>query len=125
MKIAIAAAASVLLFPSGATASTRAVEGPVGLGRTAYVNGPRVRPDRIIEDSRCPINARCAWAGRVVLRATVFGGSWKRRLNLTLGESVGVADGKLTLMSVTPGRLAGKRIDPRRLRFAFAFDGGI
>ncbi|MBC7985217.1 MAG: hypothetical protein H7X93_00890 [Sphingomonadaceae bacterium] len=100
-------------------------EGPVGLGETAYVDGPTVTPLAVIEDSRCPMNARCVWAGRVVLRARIAGGSWVTERELLLGEPIPIADGALTLVSVTPETMAGQQIDPRAYRFAFAFDGGL
>lgn len=36
-------------------------------------NGLRVRPLEVLEDSRCPQNARCVWAGRLRLRVNVDG----------------------------------------------------
>ena len=98
--------------------------GPALIAQTIYVDGPRVTPLKVIEDSRCPMNARCVWAGRVVLRAKVEGGAWKRTIDLTLGEPVQVADGELTLVSVTPDRRTDKVIKPRDYRFAFTFQGG-
>jgi hypothetical protein len=104
----------------------KAVEGPVGLGQIAYVGGPRVKPERVIEDSRCPAGTTCVWAGRVVLRATVYGGAWSKPVDLVLGVPVAIADGTLTLVAVTPPRLAGRsaRTDATQSRFAFAFQGG-
>src|SRR3546814_12270732 len=37
----------------------------VALGQKAYVDGPPVQPVEVVEDSRCPMNVRCVWAGRV------------------------------------------------------------
>src|SRR3546814_1021862 len=37
----------------------------VALGQKAYVDGPLVQPVEVVEDSRCPMNVRCVWAGRV------------------------------------------------------------
>ncbi|MCF5925190.1 hypothetical protein L2218_25210, partial [Xanthomonas perforans] len=34
------------------------IEGPVRLGEMAAVDGPRVRPDRVVEDSRCPTDVQ-------------------------------------------------------------------
>src|SRR5699024_2605974 len=31
------------------------------LGERVYVDGPRVTPLQVLEDSRCPMNARCVW----------------------------------------------------------------
>ncbi len=45
-----------------------------GIGETADLgNGLRVRPLEVLEDSRCPQNARCVWAGRLRLRVIVNG----------------------------------------------------
>lgn len=126
-KIALAAFASVALAGCAATAANppaRPPEGPARLGQTVYVDGPRVTPIKVIEDSRCPMNARCIWAGRVVLRVKVQGGAWQREIDLTLGEPVQVADGGLTLVSATPDRRTDVVIEPRDYRFAFSFQGG-
>jgi hypothetical protein len=114
-----------ILTAGCATVQARPVEGPVRLGQAAYVGGPAVKPLKVIEDSRCPINARCIWAGRVVVRAKVSGGDWSRTMDLTLGEPAQVADGALTLMSVTPDREAGKPFDTGAYRFTFDFKGGL
>lgn len=46
----------------------------VGIGQTADLgNGLRVRPLEVVEDSRCPQNARCVWAGRLRVRVNVEG----------------------------------------------------
>jgi hypothetical protein len=83
-------------------ASTRPVEGPVRLGQMAAVNGTRVRADRVIEDSRCPTDAQCVQAGRLIVQVTVFGGGWSRQFDLQPGMPVHVADGNLTLVEATP-----------------------
>ena len=107
-------------------AATRPVEGPVRLGQIASVNGPRVRTDRVVEDSRCPLDTQCVWAGRLVVRATVLGGGWSRQLDLTLGKPVTVADGSLTLVEATPRRWISKqRSKPLQYRFTFDFKGGL
>ena len=94
-------------------------------GQVAYVNGLKVRPLKIIEDSRCPINAMCVWAGRIVVRSEVRGGSWRKTLDLELGKPQQIADGALTLMAVQPSKLAGAPTDPRANRFTFDFQGGL
>jgi hypothetical protein len=115
------ALAAIFATASGC-AQTRAIEGPVRLGQMAAVNGPRVRPDRVIEDSRCPVSVQCVQAGRLVVRATVFGGGWSKQVDLTLGVPVMVADGMLTLVTATSRRQNGA---PRPYRFTFNFQGGL
>jgi hypothetical protein len=96
------------------------------LGQIASVNGPRVRPERIIEDSRCPIDVQCIWPGRLIVRATVLGGGWSKQIDLTLGIPVNVADGSLTLVEATPARESERRgSEPLPYRFIFAFQGGL
>jgi hypothetical protein len=107
-------------------ASRAPVEGPVRLGQIATVGGPRVRADRIIEDSRCPVGFDCFQAGRLIVRTTVLGGGWSRSIDLTLGVPVHVADGNLTLISATPPPRPGSRDGHRpSYRFTFRFQGGL
>lgn len=108
-----------------ATIPPARAEGPVGLGEEAYSNGLRIRPLRIVEDSRCPIDAICVWAGRVVVRAEVTGGNWRQTRNLELGKGQQIADGTVTLVAVQPSKRADVSIDPRAYRFTFDFQGGL
>ena len=92
MKSTICAGIAALVALGGC-ASMRPVVGPVRLGQVAYVDGPRVRVDEIIEDSRCPSDLLCVWAGRLIVRASVLGRGWEKQLRMTLGEPVAVTDG--------------------------------
>ncbi|SMD02790.1 MULTISPECIES: hypothetical protein [Sphingomonadaceae] len=99
------------------------IEGPVRLGQIAFVGGPKVRPEMVIEDSRCPTDGRCVWAGRLIVRVTVLGGGWSRQLDLTRGIPVNVADGTITLVAATPPRRPSRL--PLPYRFTFSFQGGL
>jgi hypothetical protein len=123
MKAAVTILALTL---AGCATTPPANAGPIaGLGETAFTNGLKVRPITIVEDSRCPINAVCVWAGRLVIRSEVRGGSWQKILDLELGKAQPVADGALTLISAEPSKLAGAQTDPRAYRFTFDFQGGL
>ncbi|WP_058363012.1 hypothetical protein [Xanthomonas translucens] len=104
--------------------SSQPIEGPVRLGEIAAVDGPRVRPESVIEDSRCPADVQCIQAGRLIVRATVLGGGWSKQIDLTLGIPVPVADGTLTLVDATPAPIDGKTAPPSSARFTFKFQGG-
>ncbi|WP_267102482.1 hypothetical protein [Xanthomonas sacchari] len=99
------------------------IEGPVRLGEIAAVDGPRVRPDRVMEDSRCPADVQCVQAGRLIVRATVLGGGWSKEVDLALGVPVPVADGMLTLVDATPAPIASETA-ASAARFTFKFQGG-
>jgi hypothetical protein len=99
----------------------------VAFGQTAYVDGPKIRPIKLIEDSRCPMNARCVWAGRVRILAAWVKADGERQVELTLGEPTALADGTLTLTAVTPSKIAGegKELVPSNYLFSFQFAGGL
>ena len=87
------------------------------LGQSTHTGTLTVRPEMVIEDSRCPMNARCVWAGRVVIEATVWQGGQAERCQLTLGEPD--SDG-LLLDTVEPGRTTDGQIAPKDYRFHFS-----
>lgn len=104
------------------TTPTAAADPTARLGETATVNGLHIRPLLVVEDSRCPINARCIWAGRVVLRTEVRGAAGSGTYDLTLGEPVTHAGGRLALVAAEPGRVAGAGIEPGAYRFTFEYN---
>ncbi len=119
-----------MLVAAGATACVTTADAQnngqnVRLGKSAYVDGPIVKPIAVIEDSRCPMNARCIWAGRVRLKALLIHPDGNIPIELTLGEEKPVFDGMLTLTAVMPERKTGKDISQRDYRFSFNFAGGI
>jgi len=101
-----------------ATVPAPAVGPTAALGQIARVEGLTIRPLRVVEDSRCPINARCVWAGRMILHARVGSAPY----DLTLGEPLAIPGGRLTLVAAEPGKTAGHETDPAAYRFTFAFE---
>ncbi|WP_432770657.1 MAG: hypothetical protein HEQ22_07970 [Sphingopyxis sp.] len=100
--------------------------GNVALGQRAYVDGPIVQPVAVIEDSRCPMNARCVWAGRVRLEMVwIRGNGDKQPFEVTLGEATPLADGAIRLESVRPEKMTNVELKPEDYRFSFRFDGGL
>lgn len=78
-----------------------------------------VTPKKLVEDSRCPMNARCVWAGRVVVTARIVGPGFSDTADLTLGEPFGTNGKMLALVSVRPEKTTQAEIGPRNYRFAF------
>lgn len=117
---------AALALTSCVTTNGTAIDGSdVRLGQTAYVDGPRIKPVEVIEDSRCPYNAQCVWAGRVRLKVLWLRPSGNQEIELTLREPKSIADGALTLTSVRPKKSTDKPIAPGDYRFSFTFAGGI
>lgn len=94
-------------------------------GQTVSVDGPRVTPIRLLSDSRCPMEARCVWAGEVRILARVRTGRGSSTRELTLGKPIPVADGELELASVMPPRSTQRQIRMRDYSFGFRFAGGL
>lgn len=115
--------AALLFAPITLAASLASAAPPPSLtmgriGDTLRIQGMRVTPLRVLEDSRCPQNARCVWAGRVRLSVRI--GRTVREL--TLGQSVPMAGGQLSLAAVLPERTsATAAIPPRAYRFGFQY----
>lgn len=97
------------------------------LGQTVNVGGPKVTPLAVLEDSRCPMNARCVWAGQVRLKVRVRLGRGAQDMILTSNKPAPVADGTLELAEIQPDRVAGegRSLNPRDYRFGFRFMGGL
>lgn len=95
------------------------------LGERVYVDGPYVTPLRVLEDSRCPANVRCAWAGRVVLSVRIDLGARSETREIASNAPIQVADGMLALVSIAPERVYGGAAKPLDYRFGFRFAGGI
>lgn len=110
----------LLALPLGACATVQPASGPVALEQTQRVAGLRVTPVNVVEDSRCPENARCVWGGRVVVRVTVEGAGERLERNFTLGEPAEVHGRGLLLDSVTPERNAGTTTSVAAYRFHFS-----
>ncbi len=116
----------VLLLAACTTATMPQFDGSdVALGQEAMVDGPVVKPIAVIEDSRCPMNARCVWAGRVRLKMLWVRGQGNQEFELTLGEPKPLADGSITLTSVRPDKRADVVLKPADYRFSFSFAGGL
>lgn len=125
---------AILALPAAlalsACATTRGAPLPdgsdVALGQKAYVDGPLVQPVEVVEDSRCPMNARCVWAGRVRVKMVwIRGNGEKQPFEATLGEPVQLADGQFTLESVRPEKMTNVTIKPSDYRFSLRFAGGL
>jgi len=92
----------------------------IGFGGQAMLNGLGIRPMAVIEDSRCAANVQCVWAGRLVLAVEIAQpGAAPLRTNMTLGQPLPVAGGRLTLVAAHPPKIAGPAPSPPASSFTF------
>ena len=76
----------------------------------------------VIEDSRCPENAQCVWAGRLVVLTRLDGAGWRETPELVLGETYATHGTTVTLVSGTPEKRRDTETAPGDYRFVF--EGG-
>lgn len=90
------------------------------VGQTAtFPGGLQLTPTAIVEDSRCPMNARCIHAGTVRVRIEVVSAMGKSTGVIELGKSVTTEAEEITLTGVEPGTMAGQEIAPGDYRLGF------
>lgn len=95
----------------------------VALGQKVRVGDLTVTPTAVVEDSRCPINARCVWAGRLVVRTQIdgltAGEQWRDTTDMRLGETYGTHDKVIALVSGEPGKTTDRETRPEDYRFVY------
>ena len=91
----------------------------VPLGQPVKVGDIVVTPMRVVEDSRCPINARCVWAGRLVVETRVDGAGWRDTANITLGETYGTHERVVRLIAGEPNKTTQEEVKPEQYRFTY------
>lgn len=102
--------------PFSTEGSAVAIAEGVRVGKLAAV------PQVLLEDSRCPANVQCIWAGRVVLSTRIYGPDFDETVPLTLGEPYATHGTTITLVSVLPAKTAGDEIPAPS--YHFGFEGG-
>jgi hypothetical protein len=94
------------------------------LGEEVRLGEVRVRPIEVLEDSRCPRDVTCVWAGRIRVRVAVSGvGETEMELNRPVAVPGGA---RLSLVAVAPERwqTPPPGVDPNApKRFAFRLSG--
>jgi len=91
----------------------------VALGEAFVSNGVTITPLELLEDSRCPIDVDCIWAGQVRVRAAV--NTLSRDFIFVLGgEPQAVGNSRVTLRGVTPAtKQSTATLFPSAYRFTF------
>ena len=95
----------------------------VALGQSVRVGDLTVTPVAVVEDSRCPVNARCVWAGRLVVKTridgTAGGERWSDSAEMRLGETYGTHGRVIALVSGEPGKTAERETRQEEYRFTY------
>ncbi|MBX7502542.1 hypothetical protein K3181_13945 [Qipengyuania sp. YG27] len=89
----------------------------VGIDQPVWAGDTIVTPLAVTEDSRCPMNARCVWAGKLTVSTRIAATHWTQTAPLTLGEPYTVMGRSYVLVSATPEKTTDREIPAREYRF--------
>jgi hypothetical protein len=86
--------------------------GSVGVGKSVYINGVKITFNKITQDSRCPSDVQCFWAGSVTANVTLQSDTDKETREFELVTKIAFDSYKVTMTGVVPYPVSGKTIDP-------------
>jgi hypothetical protein len=116
---ASAAACAPAAAPPGAAAETAASSRTAGIGGTARVGGVAITPLALLEDSRCPRDVTCVWAGRVRIRVRIEAQGSASEAEMEVGKPIAASRGEIVLAVVSPERTSSAAIEADDYRFTF------
>jgi hypothetical protein len=116
--VPVAAQSVAVATTSGGTGRS-SLSVTAAFGQTVRINQLALRPIAIVQDSRCPANANCVWAGQLIVD---FRTGRRGSIRLEQGKPLAVAGGRLTLVGATPQAIAGRKIPPQAYRFQLRFE---
>lgn len=111
--------AACMVLPAPDTTPPLPPGSAVALHQKVRVGDITVTPVAVVEDSRCPIDARCVWAGRLVVRTQIDGDGWRDTADMRLGETFGTHGRVIALVSGEPGKTAERETPPEAYRFTY------
>ncbi len=120
LALAIGVAGCVAIPDSPIAGQNAAEQGTaVAIRESVWVGKAVATPIEVIEDNRCPIDAVCVQAGRLVVETRIDGPGWRQTLPLTLGKVHEVRGVSIMLEQATPGRRADNA--PRQTEYRLIF----
>jgi hypothetical protein len=83
----------------------------LSVGQNVKVGTLGITLDSIVEDSRCPSDVQCVWAGRVGVKLSLLNGTKSESVNLSPNQDAYLFDNySIKIVSVDPVPKSGKEI---------------
>ncbi len=108
--------------PQGSTQTPQAGESETveaRLGQSVTVLGETITPKKVLDDSRCPSDVQCIWAGTVRVEGTVLGGMGEGQLTFELDKESTTEVNSIKLVDVKPYPLSTHDIADSEYIFTF------
>lgn len=100
----------------------------LAIGESVFVDAVDVEVtfSSVTEDSRCPVDVTCVWAGRAVVALAISAGSGASTIELEVGQWREVEGLRLAATALDPQPREGQEIPPEdyRLELSLARAGG-
>ena len=94
----------------------------LALGETAEYGSTNVTPLRITEDSRCPQDVQCIWAGTLLAEVVIESEVGEEVRQLSIGDRISTDLGLVVLYDVSPLPTEGALIPTKDYRLQFVED---
>ena len=111
------ATSSIPVAPSYHTGDTMTVTAHIG--QSVTVLGEKLTPIRVVDDSRCPTDVQCIWAGTVHVSLGIVGGSGDSDMIIELGKSVTTELNSIEFTAVSPSKNSKQEITAGDYAFTF------
>lgn len=87
--------------------------GEAGVGETVYVNGVRITLRSVKNDSRCPIDVQCVWAGNTTVTVTLKSDTDNETRDIVSDQPpVGFDSFLISIAEVSPPSVSTRTISP-------------
>lgn len=94
-------------------------DGIARIGETTRSGPLLLTPEKLVEDSRCPADVQCVWAGRLVVLTRIDGPGWRLTIPLALGEDQPAGGYIVRLIRAEPQARAGEKPAPADYSFTY------
>lgn len=94
--------------------------GRVEVGKTVFINGVRITLNRVVQDSRCPIDVQCIQAGAITANVTFWSDTDSETRNMASDEVPLAFDSyRISIINIAPPRMSGREVDPKSYVLTF------
>lgn len=94
----------------------------IKIGETKALQGIEIKPTRIIEDSRCPLDVQCIWAGQLVVEVLLKSGTRFQTIQMKTGVGRVYSGKTIVLSSALPLKKAGEEIKKEEYVLTFVIE---
>ena len=94
--------------------------GNVGVGQTVFINGVKITLNKVVQDSRCPIDVKCIEAGAININVTLQSNTDKETRNMSSDEAPIAFDSyKISIEKINPPRVS--KFEPLSASYVITF----